>query len=74
MLHRMSASLNNSIKYNFIILTFTKILYDFRTREIFDLLRLEDFDVEVLITRFSDQSENVIIAVYLIIKSVIKTQ
>lgn len=70
----MSASLNNSIKYNFIILTFTKILYDFRTREIFDLLRLEDFDVEVLITRFSDQSENVIIAVYLIIKSVIKTQ
>ena len=38
----MSASLNNSIKYSSTTKALTQILYSFRTREVLNLLRLND--------------------------------
>ena len=40
----MSAALNNTIKYSSTAHATTQALYGFRTREKFDLLRLEDLD------------------------------
>ena len=72
----MSTTLNNSIKYNFIIRTFIQVLYEFRTRKAFDLLRINDFDLSApkvtsktktvtIIT--CSAARNVIITAYLII-------
>ena len=43
-LPRMSAALNNSIKYSSTAQAPTQVLYGFRTREALDLLRIEDPD------------------------------
>lgn len=43
-LPRMSAALNNSIKYSSTVRAPTQVLYGFRTREALDLLRIEDPD------------------------------
>ena len=42
MLTKMTAALNNSIKYSLTALAPTQILYKFKTREALDLLRLEE--------------------------------
>lgn len=47
-LHRMFAAFNNSVKYSSTILAPTQILYDFRTREALDLLRLDDPNLDLL--------------------------
>ena len=66
----MSAALNNFIKYSFIIRTPIQILYGFRTREAFDLLRIKDFDL--IISEITSKARTVTIIVYfVIIKSVI---
>ncbi len=41
-LSRMSAALNNSVKYSSTTQTPTQVLYGFRTREALDLLRIDD--------------------------------
>ena len=69
-LHRITVSLNNSIKYNSIILTPIQVLYDFRTREALDLLRLKDPNAEAL----SDRSENVIVTAHSVTRSNIRAQ
>ena len=45
-LSRISAALNNSIKYSSTSQSPTQVLYDFRTREALDLLRIDDLDAE----------------------------
>ena len=62
-LYRISITLNNLIKYNFISLTLIEILYNFRIREVFNLLRIKDFNV--IITKVALIN---IIIIYLIIK------
>ena len=69
-LHRMTVSLNNSIKYSFITLTPTQVLYSFRTRETLDLLRLENPDAETP----SDRSENAIVTAHSVTRSNTKAQ
>ena len=61
----MLTILNNFTKYNFIIRTFISIIYDFRIREIFDLLRIKNLD-------FFTKTKTVIIIIYfVIIKNII---
>ena len=60
----MLTTLNNFIKYSFTIRTFIQILYDFRIRKAFDLLRIENTDVM--------KTKTVTIIIYsIIIKNVI---
>ena len=69
----MSAILNNSTKYSSTIRTFIQILYGFRTRKAFDLLRIEDIDVTkiriVTITTYFIIIKNTAIETSLIIKT-----
>ena len=66
----MSAALNNFIKYSFTIRTPIQILYGFRTRKAFDLLRIKDFDL--IISEITSKARTVtIIAYFVIIKSAI---
>ena len=64
-LYRIFVIFNNLIKYNFISLIFIEILYNFRIREIFNLLRMEDLNAIIIKIIFID-----IIIIYLIIKSI----
>ena len=71
--------MNNSIKYNFIIRIFIQIMYDFRTREAFDLLRIENFDLIISEVRVATKvrvvmkTRTVTLIIYpIIIKNVIR--
>ena len=62
--------MNNFIKYNFIIRTPTQILYEFRTRKTFNLLRIDNLDS--FIPKTTPEAKNVTITIYpTIIKSAI---
>ena len=58
---KISTTLNNSIKYSFTIETLIQILYEFRTRKAFDLLRIDDFD------SITSKTRNVTITAYSVI-------
>ena len=69
----MLTILNNFIKYNFTIRTSIQILYDFRIRETFDLLRIENIDVTktktVTITIYPVIIRSAIVETSLVIKN-----
>ena len=67
--------MNNLTKYNFILLTLIEILYNFRTRKVFNLLRLKDFNaIKILKTIYNASQIKIIniIIIYFIIKSIIR--
>ena len=63
----MSTTLNNFIKYNFTIRTLIQILYEFRIRKTFNLLRIENLDSIILKTKTVMKTRVIIIAVYSVI-------
>ena len=60
----MLSTLNNFIKYSFTIRTSIQVLYEFRTRETLDLLRIDDFD------SFTSKAKTVAITVYFVARNV----
>ena len=63
----MSTILNNFTKYNFTIRILIQIIYDFRTREAFDLLRIKNLDLII------SKAKTVTITIYpILIKNAIK--
>ena len=63
--------MNNFIKYNFIIRTFIQVLYEFRIRKVFNLLRIKNLDSIVSKIKAITKAKIVIVIIYfIIIKSV----